>query len=139
MIGSSGSKPETQEGKDMGKTVGGRSYATIAKRALSGNPNAIVVKVKREESIGLLEKLEHCVVASRRDNSGEEDDLEKMGQLWAKSWELKGSLGLAKLEKGRFLLDFEDLEEARRVVSSGNRTMEGVQVGLDFWSPRSGC
>ena len=29
--------------------------------------------------------------------------------------------------------------EARRVVSSGNRTIEGVQVGLDFWSLRSGC
>ena len=139
VIGSSGSKSETQEGKDMGKTVGGKSYATIAKRALSGNPNAIVVKVKREESIGLLKKLEHCVVASRKDNSGGEDDLEKLGQLWAKSWELKGNLGLAKLKKGRVLLDFEDLEEACRVVSSGNRTMEGVQVGLDFWSPRSGC
>ncbi|RVW82486.1 hypothetical protein CK203_046243 [Vitis vinifera] len=103
------------------------SYATIAKRALLGNPNAIAVKVKREESMGLLKKLEHCVVASRRGNVGEEDDLEKLGQHWAKSWELKGSLGLAKMEKGRVLLDFEDLEEARRVVSSGNRTMEGVQ------------
>ncbi|RVX21926.1 hypothetical protein CK203_001357 [Vitis vinifera] len=61
VVGSSGSKPETQEGKDIGKTVGGRS----------------------------------------KDNSGGEDDLEKLGQLWAKSWELKGSLGLAKLEKGR--------------------------------------
>ncbi|RVW62332.1 hypothetical protein CK203_063457 [Vitis vinifera] len=64
---------------------------------------------------------------------------EKLGQHWAKSWELKGSLGLAKMEKGRVLLDFEDLEEARRAVLSGNRTMKGVQVGLDFWSPRSGC
>ncbi|RVX22984.1 hypothetical protein CK203_008182 [Vitis vinifera] len=89
--------------------------------------------------MGLLKKLEHCVVASRRSNVGEEDDLEKLGQRWAKSWELKGSLGLAKMEKGRVLLDFEDLEEARRVVSSGNRTIEGVQVGLDFWSSRSGC
>ena len=123
----------------MEKAVGGRSYATIAKRALSGNPNAIVVKVKREESIGLLKKLEHCVVASWKDNSGGEHDLEKLGLLWAKSWELKGSLGLAKLEKERALLDFEDLEEARRVVSSGNHATEGVKVGLDFWSPRSGC
>ena len=40
-------------------------------------------------------------MASWKDNSGGEDDLEKLGQLWAKSWELKGSLGLAKLEKGR--------------------------------------
>ncbi|RVW30916.1 hypothetical protein CK203_097317 [Vitis vinifera] len=139
MVGFLGKKPENQEGKAMEKAVGGRSYATIAKQSLSGNPNAIVVKVKREESIGLLKKLEHCVVASWKDNSGGEDNLEKLGQLWAKSWELKGSLGLAKLEKERALLDFEDLEEARRVVSSGNRAMEGIQVGLEYWSPRSGC
>ena len=139
VIGSFVSKAATQEGKAMGKIVGGSLYATIAKRALLGNQNTIVVKVRREESMGLLKKLEHCVVASRKGNLGGDDDLEKLGQLWAKSWELKGSLGLAKMEKGRYLLDFEDLEEARRVVSSGNRTMEGVQVGLDFWSPRSGC
>ena len=78
-------------------------------------------------------------MASWKDSSGGEDDLEKLGQLWAKSWDLKGSLGLAKLEKERALLEFEDLEEARRVVSSGNRAMEGIQVGLEHWSPRSGC
>ena len=83
--------------------------------------------------------MEHCVVSSWKDRSGGEDDLEKLGQLWAKSWDLKGSLGLAKLEKERALLEFEDLEEARRVVSSGNRAMEGIQVGLEHWSPRSGC
>ena len=139
VIGAFGSKSKFQEGKSTGKIAGGSSYATIAKRALLGNPNAIAVKVRREESMGMLKKLEHCVVASRRGNAGEEDDLEKLGQHWAKSWELKGSLGLAKMEKGRVLLDFEDLEEARRAVFSGNRTMKGVQIGLEFWSPRSGC
>ena len=84
------------------------------------------MKVKKEESIGLLQKLEHCVVASWRDRLGGEDDLEKLGQIWAKSWDLKGSLGLAKLDKERVLLEFENLEEARRVVSSGNRAMEGI-------------
>ncbi|RVW44351.1 hypothetical protein CK203_071058 [Vitis vinifera] len=68
-------------------------------------------------------------------SSGGEDDLEKLGQLWAKSWDLKGSLGLAKLEKERALLEFEDLEEARRVVSSGNRAMEGIQVGAGALEP----
>ncbi|WJZ81158.1 hypothetical protein VitviT2T_001013 [Vitis vinifera] len=139
VIGAFGSKSKFQEGKSTGKIAGGSSYATIAKRALLGNPNAIAVKVRREESMGMLKKLDHCVVASRRGNAGEEDDLEKLGQHWAKSWELKGSLGLAKMEKGRVLLDFEDLEEARRAVFSGNRTMKGVQIGLEFWSPRSGC
>ncbi|RVW41706.1 hypothetical protein CK203_082077 [Vitis vinifera] len=37
---------------------------------------------------------------------------------------LKGKLGLAKLERGRVLLEFEDLREAHHVVSSGSRVME---------------
>ncbi|WKA02558.1 hypothetical protein VitviT2T_020733 [Vitis vinifera] len=126
MVGFLGKKPNNQEGKAVEKAGVGRSYATIVKRPLSGNPNVIVVKVKKEESIGLLQKLEHCVVASWRDRSRGEDDLEKLGQIWAKSWDLKGSLGLAKLDKERVLLEFENLEEARRVVSSGNRAMEGI-------------
>ena len=75
--------------------------------------------------------MEHCVVSSWKDRSGGEDDLEKLGQIWAKSWDLKGSLGLAKLDKERALLEFENLEEARRVVSSGNRAMEEIQVRLE--------
>ena len=131
MVGLLGKKPENQEGKTMEKAVVGRSYATMVKRTLSGNPNVIVVKVKKEESIGLLQKLEHCVVTSWRDRSGGENDLEKLGKLWARSWDLKGSLRLAKLDKERALLEFENLEEARRVVSSGNRAMEEIQVRLE--------
>ena len=52
-------------------------------------------------------------MASWKERSGGENDLEKLGQLWARSWDLKGSLGLAKLEKERALLEFENLEEAR--------------------------
>ncbi|RVW42531.1 hypothetical protein CK203_106638 [Vitis vinifera] len=68
-----------------------------------------------------------------------EDEIEKWGKFWAKSWDLKGNLGLAKLNKRKALLEFEDLEEARRVVSSGSCAWEGTQVRLEHWSPRSGC
>ena len=47
------------------------------------------MKVKREESIGLLKKLEHCVVASWKDNSGGEDDLEKLGSFGQSRGSLK--------------------------------------------------
>ncbi|RVX15990.1 hypothetical protein CK203_005423 [Vitis vinifera] len=50
-----------------------------------------------------------------------------------------GNLGLAKLNKRKALLEFEDLEEARRVVASGSCAWEGTQVRLEHWSPRSGC
>ena len=39
----------------------------------------------------------------------------------ASSWGLKGKLGLARLENGRVLLEFEFVEEARRVLISGKR------------------
>ena len=74
-----------------------------------------------------------------RDGLGGEDEIEKWGKFWAKSWDLKGNLGLAKLNKRKALLEFEDLEEARRVVSSGSCAWEGTQVRLEHWSPRSGC
>ena len=64
-------------------------------------------------------------MASWKASTGGEEDLESLGKLWAKFWGLRGNLGLAKLEKERFLLEFEDLEEARRVISSGNRSMGG--------------
>ena len=126
LVGALGRKPKNQEVRAMGKAIVGRSYVTVAKRPPWGNPNLIAVKAKREETLGFLQKLEHCVVVSWKASSGGEEDLESLGKLWAKSWGLRGNLGLAKLEKERFLLEFEDLEEARRVVSSGNRSMGGL-------------
>ena len=78
------------------------------------------MKVKREETLGNLQKLEHYIVASWKSRTTGKEDLERLGRLWAKSWGLKGKLGLARLEKDRASLEFEDLEEARRIVSSGN-------------------
>ena len=57
----------------------------------------------------------------------------------ASAWELKGKLGLARLGKGRVLLEFEFMEEARSVLASGKRSVGGLQMGLERWSPKSGC
>ncbi|RVW28013.1 hypothetical protein CK203_106193 [Vitis vinifera] len=63
----------------------------------------------------------------------------KVGMGNGKILGLKGKLGLASLGKGRALLEFEFVEEARRVLISGKRAMGGVQLGLERWSLRSGC
>ncbi|RVX03161.1 hypothetical protein CK203_016731 [Vitis vinifera] len=54
-------------------------------------------------------------------------------------WGLKGKLGLARLEKGRVLLEFELVGEAKRVLFSGKRSVGGIQLGLERWDSRSGC
>ena len=57
----------------------------------------------------------------------------------ASSWGLKGKLGLARLEKGRVLLEFEFVEEAIRVLTSGKRSVGGLHAwstgvqGLGVW------
>ena len=57
----------------------------------------------------------------------------------ANSWGLKGRLGLAKLEKNRILLEFELLDEAQRALLSGERTMGGLRLRFEKWSPKTGC
>ena len=57
----------------------------------------------------------------------------------ARSWGLRGNLGLAKLERGKVLLEFERRDEAEKAIK-----MEGIWVGktmlwLEKWNPRTGC
>ena len=54
------------------------------------------------------------------------EDLESLGWVMAKSWGLKDKMSLASLGKGRALLEFEFVEEARRVLISGKRAVGGV-------------
>ena len=134
-----GRRMELQEVRAGGKTITVKSYAEVVMGSNWKGTTAIKLKVSREEMAGNLQKLEHCLVASWKPNKKEDEDLERLGNLWASSWGLKGKLGLAKLERGRALLEFEDIREAHRVVSSGSREMGGVHLGLDFWKPKTGC
>ncbi|RVW37828.1 hypothetical protein CK203_087870 [Vitis vinifera] len=118
-----GRRTELQEVRTVGKITPAKSYAEAVRRTDRVSLNAIKMKVTREEIAGNLQKLEHCLVACWKSNEKEEDDLERLGSLWANSWGLKGKLGLAKLERGKALLEFEDISEAHRVVSSGSRLM----------------
>ena len=62
--------PEKQKGKAVEKVVMGGSYVTMVRKPLTGNSNVVAVKVKKEESEGLIKKLKNCVVASWKDGSG---------------------------------------------------------------------
>ena len=134
-----GRRMELQVVRAGGKTSPTKSYAEAVMSTNQKGANVIKMKVSREEMAGNLQKLKHCLVASWKPDKKEEEDLERLGSLWASSWGLKGKLGLAKLERGRALLEFEDIREAYRVVSSGSGEMGGVLLGLDFWNPKMGC
>ncbi|RVW31439.1 hypothetical protein CK203_086770 [Vitis vinifera] len=108
-----------------------RSFAEVVKKPTCRGISPVQVKVGRKEIQSNLEKLEYCAVGSWNPSFGDEEDLEKWGRFLASSWGLKGSLGLAKLEESRVLLEFEHLEEAKRASLSGRKQRD---VGQNFWA-----
>ena len=95
--------------------------------------------MEREELSRNLGRLEHCLIGSWSPSNAKGEDLENLGWEMAKAWGLKGKIGMASLGKGRVLLELELVEEARRVLLSGNKAVGGVQLDLEWWNPRSGC
>ena len=85
MKGSIGSRTNLQEVRVAGKSAPEKSYEETVKRTNWNGSNAINVKVKREETFGNLQKLEHCIVASWKSSTKEEEDLERLGRFWANS------------------------------------------------------
>ena len=57
----------------------------------------------------------------------------------AKFWSLKGNLGIAKLERGKTLLEFEVLVEAEKTLKIGGFSCAGSPLSLEKWRPERGC
>ena len=57
----------------------------------------------------------------------------------AKLWGLKGNLGLAKLESGKALLEFEVMAEAEKALKGGEVSVRGFLMRLEKWSQMTGC
>ena len=57
----------------------------------------------------------------------------------AQTWGLKGNLGLAKLEKGKVLLEFEMVIEAKKALNLGGILVGRTFLQLEKWSPKTGC
>ncbi|RVW76691.1 hypothetical protein CK203_047573 [Vitis vinifera] len=116
-----------------------RSFAEVVKKTMCRAISPVQVKIERKEIQNNLERLKHCVVGRWNPSFGDEEDLEKVGRFLASSWGLKGSLGLAKLEDSKVLLEFELLEEAKRASLSGEKRMGAIRLGFEEWRPWDGC
>ena len=57
----------------------------------------------------------------------------------AKTWGLKGKLGRAKLERGKVLLEFELVVEAKKALSHGRISVGGFSCAWRDGSPETGC
>ncbi|RVW75070.1 hypothetical protein CK203_055997 [Vitis vinifera] len=109
-----------------------RMQAEMGKRW--GNRDRLLVRmeVEGEEISRNLSRLGHCLVGRWNPRVAGGENLERLGWLMVSAWGLKGKLGLAWMEEGQVLLEFEFVEEARRVLTSGKRSVGGIQVGLEL-------
>ena len=85
MEGAMGRKTNNQEARVVGKSALERSYAKVVKRPSWRVNNSVRVKVRREETLGNLGKLEHYIVVSWKSSAAGGADLEKLGRLLANS------------------------------------------------------
>ncbi|KAL6322566.1 hypothetical protein AAG906_009876 [Vitis piasezkii] len=123
----------------QGVGVSGRSYLEVVRGPESRNTSRARIEIKEEEIRNNVSKLKQCLIAKWNTKSTREEELASLGWSAAKAWGLKGNLGLARMGKGCALLEFEMVEEARRVLAARVREVGGIQLGLEMWSPSFGC
>ena len=124
---------------DQGVGNSGRSYLEVVRGSEPRNIPRARIEIKEEEIRNNVCRLKHCLIAKWNPKSAREEELASLGWTEAKTWGLKGRLGLARMGKGCALLEFEMAEEAKRVLAAGVRAVGGIQLGLEMWSPSYGC
>ena len=118
------------------KPILGKTFAEVVKLPRSKDKP---VEVSKKDLSRNLNRLAQCLVGSWDPKSVRGDDLRSWGTQMAKIWGLKGNLGLAKLERGKVLLEFELLTEAEKALKLGRILVGGFFLRLEKWSPETGC
>uniref|UniRef100_F6HNK0 DUF4283 domain-containing protein n=1 Tax=Vitis vinifera TaxID=29760 RepID=F6HNK0_VITVI len=124
---------------DQGVRESCKLYAEVVKGSELRDTTRFRVETKEEETKNNMNRLRQCLISKWSPSSAREEDLASLGWVAARAWGLKGKMGLARLGKGCALLEFEKVEEAKRVLASGERLVGGIQMGLEVWSPKFVC
>ncbi|RVW16292.1 hypothetical protein CK203_067879 [Vitis vinifera] len=117
----------------------GKTYAEVAMQSKGRETTVVRVELCKRELSRNMERLVHCLVGSWNPSSGKGDDLRGWGTNLAKFWSLKGNLGIAKLERGKVLLEFEVLAEAEKALKIGGFSCAGSPLSLEKWRPERRC
>ncbi|KAL6326002.1 hypothetical protein AAG906_038494 [Vitis piasezkii] len=120
-----------KEDEPRSKANMAKTYAEATNMARGKERTTVRVEVTKEEVGRNLIKLEHCVVGTWNPNAAKGDDLRGWGTQLTRIWSLKGNLGLAKMERGKVLMEFEFLTEAEQVSKLGSISFGGLFLRLE--------
>ena len=127
-LGVATERKESQKDEAMPSVpILGKSFAEVVNLQNRKGRSVARVEVSHKDLSQNLKRLDHCLVGSWDPKSVKGDDLRSWGTQMAQTWGLKGNLGLAKLERGKVLLEFEMVVEAEKALNLG-----GILVGKTF-------
>ena len=139
LIGTTKRKESQKEEKVMVAPCEGSSYPQVVKGQKRIGRSVARVEVNHNELYQNLKRLDQCIVGSWEPRSAKGEDLRRWGNQMARSWGLRGNLGLAKLERGKVLLEFERRDEAEKAIKMGEIWVGKTMLWLEKWNPRTGC
>ena len=113
----------------------GKSFVEVVKLQNRNGRSVARVEVSHKDLSRNLKRLDHCLVGSWDPKAVKGEDLRSWGNQMARSWGLKGNLGLAKLERGKVLLEFEMVVEAEKALNLGGILVGKSFLRLEKWEP----
>ena len=117
----------------------GNSYAEVVKGQKCNGRSVARVEVSHKDLCQNLKRLDQCIVGLWDPKLVKGEDLRSWGNQLARLWGLRGNLGLAKLGRGKVLLEFERSVEAEKALNMGGLLVGKTLLRLEKWNPRTGC
>ncbi|RVW26042.1 hypothetical protein CK203_108899 [Vitis vinifera] len=121
------------------KGVEMKSFAEAVNSSPRRAGESVWLEVGENEVRGRLEHLKHCLIGRWGSVSVPPPELDLVRSWTRQSWEVKGKLSIAALGRGIMLFEFDQAQEAERVLARGKRSLKDNWLILDKWNPEVGC
>ena len=117
-----------------------KSFAeAILGKEHGASTEAIRVTVGEEKTTERLRRLSCCLVGWWGGGTLSMQELKSIKRRVWYAWEVRGSLNVVKMGKGLWLFEFDNKNEAERILKVGIRKLGGFSIFLKKWAKEDGC
>ena len=128
-----GSTNEEYEGKAK------KSYVDMVKTRVKKLGEAVWLQLGEKDILSERELMDWCLVGRWGQSSMSDPDMPAL-ESWGRSlWNIKGGVKFARLGGPLLLIEFENKEEANKVLLRGHRWFKESILHLDRWDLKVGC